>query len=222
MGNSCIMKREELSFERPTDLFASQPPEMRGQSRDEVRLMVTWPEGNNSHHAFTDLPTLLKQGDLLVVNESATLPASLPATSQLANIRLNLSTRFSDNLWIAVPRWSVSSLEIEDEIVEHQALYPETFHVPAATANAVNATRARGGRVVAVGTTVVRALETAWNGSMVRGCAGSTSLYVHPGTGVHVVDGLLTGLHDPVTSHLAMLSTLMSIDHVRKAYAAAA
>jgi len=325
------MKREELSFERPTELFASQPPEMRGQSRDEVRLMVTWPEGNNSHHVFTDLPILLKQGDLLVVNESATLPASLPATSQLGNIRLNLSTRFSDNLWIAEPRWSasrpgplpleegetlqigdatakllksypgiprlwltqfsipatslmakygepihysyapvypmeayqtlfsifpgsaempsaarpitsrvhntlvaqgigitgltlhtgVSSLEIEDEIVEHQALYPETFHVPAATANAVNATRARGGRVVAVGTTVVRALETAWNGSMVRACAGSTSLYVHPGTGVHVVDGLLTGLHDPVTSHLAMLSTLMSIDHVRKAYAEA-
>ena len=115
----------------------------------------------------------------------------------------------------------VSSLEIEDEIVEHQALYPETFHVPGATANAVNVTRARGGRVVAVGTTVVRALETAWNGSMVRACAGSTSLYVHPGTGVHVVDGLLTGLHDPVTSHLAMLSTLMSIDHVRKAYAEA-
>ena len=102
------MKREELSFERPTELFASQPPEMRGQSRDEVRLMVTWPEGNNSHHVFTDLPTLLKQGDLLVVNESATLPASLPATSQLGNIRLNLSTRFSDNLWIAEPRWSVS------------------------------------------------------------------------------------------------------------------
>src|SRR5438128_11743608 len=84
LGDPSIMKRDELSFERPTELFASQPPEMRGQSRDEVRLMVTWPEGNNSHHVFTDLPTLLKQGDLLVVNESATLPASLPATSQLA------------------------------------------------------------------------------------------------------------------------------------------
>src|SRR5207249_11001663 len=89
MGDSCIMKRGELSFESPTDLFASQPPEMRGQSRDEVRLMVTWPEGNNRHHVFTELPPLLKQGDLLVVNESATLPASLPATSHLGNIRLN-------------------------------------------------------------------------------------------------------------------------------------
>src|SRR5438046_5930894 len=110
---------------------------------------------------------------------------------------------------------------MEYQILEHQPLYPETCHVPAATANAVNVTRARGGRVVAVGTTVVRALETAWNGRMVRACAGSTSLYVHPGTGVHVVDGLLTGLHDPATSHVAMLSTLMSVDRVRKAYAEA-
>src|SRR5205807_8131588 len=70
--------------------------------------MVTWTEGDNTHHTFTELPTLLKPGDLLVVNESATLPASLPATSQLGNIRLNLSTRFSDNLWIAEPRWSAS------------------------------------------------------------------------------------------------------------------
>src|SRR5689334_23886698 len=90
VGDSRVMRREELSFERPTDLFASQPPEMRGQSRDDVRLMVTWPEGRNSHHVFTDLPTLLKPGDLLVVNESATLPASLPASSRLGNIRLNL------------------------------------------------------------------------------------------------------------------------------------
>src|SRR2546428_4913634 len=104
---------------------------------------------------------------------------------------------------------------------DQQALYPDTLHAPAATANAVMATRARGGKVVAVGTTFWRALETPWNVSMVRACAGITSLYVHPGTGVHVVDGLLTGLHDPVTSHLAMLSTLMSIDHVRKAYAEA-
>jgi S-adenosylmethionine:tRNA ribosyltransferase-isomerase len=322
------MRREELSFERPTDLFASQPPEMRGQSRDDVRLMVTWPEGENSHHRFTELPTLLKPGDLLIVNESATLPASLPANSRLGNIRLNLSTRFSEDLWIAEPRWGpsrpgplplnegdtlqirdstvkllksypgiprlwltqfstpattlmanygepihysyapvypleayqtlfsrfpgsaempsaarpitqrihdtllahgigitgvilhtgVSSLELEDETVEHQVLYPEPFHVSAATANAVNATHARGGRVVAVGTTVVRALESAWTGDMMRACAGDTSLYIHPGTGVHSVDGLLTGLHDPVTSHLAMLSALIGIDRVKEAY----
>ena len=323
------MRRDELLFERPTELFASSPPELRGLARDDVRLMLSTPDGENSHHKFRELPDLLSPGDLLVVNESMTLPASLPAVSKrLGIIRLNLSTRFSEYLWVAEPRWSpgqpgpldleegenltvdgstakllmrypgiprlwlvkfelpadmlmmkigepihygyapaypiktyqtlfsrfpgsvempsaarpitdrvrdtllgrgigitgivlhtgVSSLEIEDETVEHQVLYPEWFRVSAATANAVNTAHAHGKRVIAVGTTVVRALETAWSGSSVRPCTGDTSLYVHPGVGVHVVDGLLTGLHDPVTSHLAMLSAIAGIDRVKEAY----
>src|SRR5437899_12892808 len=82
----------------------------------------------------------------------------------------------------------VSSLEIEDETVEHQALYPEVFRVPEATANAINATHARGGRVIAVGTTVVRALETAWAPNGLRACSGATGLYIHPGNGIPVID----------------------------------
>jgi S-adenosylmethionine:tRNA ribosyltransferase-isomerase len=292
--------------------------------------MASTPE-DDTHHIFTELPWLLEPGDLLVVNESATLPASLRATSRLGEIRLNLSTRFADDLWLAEPRWSpsrpgplplyvnetleigeakavllqqypgiprlwfaqfdtpasvlmaehgepihysyapaypmsdyqtlfsrfpgsvempsaarpitphvrdtlrergigivgiilhtgVSSLEIEDDTVEHQALYPEVFKVPAATANAVNATHARGGRVIAVGTTVVRALETAWTPNGVRACSGATGLYIHPGNNVHVIDGLLTGLHDPVTSHLAMLSAIAGLGRVKRAYAEA-
>jgi S-adenosylmethionine:tRNA ribosyltransferase-isomerase len=115
----------------------------------------------------------------------------------------------------------VSSLEIEDETVEDQTLYPEAFHVSSATANVVNATHARAGRVVAAGTTVMRALESARTGNKVHACAGSTSLYVHPGVSVHIADGLLTGLHDPVTSHLAMLSALAGIERVKNAYAEA-
>ncbi len=101
------MNRSELLFDRPTDLFASEPPEMRGHDRDDVRLMVSTPE-SDAHYSFTELPGLLEPGDLLVVNESATLPASLPAASRLGNIRLNLSTRFADDLWLAEPRWSPS------------------------------------------------------------------------------------------------------------------
>lgn len=79
------MNRSELLFDRPTELFASAPPEMRGHDRDDVRLIVSTPEGD-THHAFTELPWLLDPGDLLVVNESATLPASLPATGRLGEI----------------------------------------------------------------------------------------------------------------------------------------
>ncbi len=105
--------------------------------------------------------------------------------------------------------------------MERQVLHPEAFRIPDATANAVNATHARGGRVVAVGTTVVRALETAWTPNGLRACAGTTRLYVNSGNGVHAVDGLLTGLHDPVTSHLAMLSAFGGLNRVKDAYAEA-
>ena len=87
--------------------------------------------------------------------------------------------------------------------------YPERLRVPAATAARVNATREAGGRVVAVGTTVVRALETAGDeGGPVRPVDGWTDLVVTPERGVRVVDGLLTGWHEPEASHLLMLEAI--------------
>ena len=115
----------------------------------------------------------------------------------------------------------VSSLEVETDAIEAHALYPEPFDVPAATARAVNETRCRGGRVVAVGTTVVRALESAWNGEKVIAARGFTRRYIHRAQGVHAVGVLLTGFHDPYASHLAMLYAVAGQALVRDAYAAA-
>ena len=87
--------------------------------------------------------------------------------------------------------------------------YPERFAVPATTARLVNAARAGGGRVIAVGTTVVRALETvALPFGHVEADAGWTRHVVTPGCGVRVVDGLLTGWHEPDASHLLMLEAI--------------
>jgi S-adenosylmethionine:tRNA ribosyltransferase-isomerase len=109
----------------------------------------------------------------------------------------------------------VASLEADE------SPYPERVRVPEETADRVNLTHAEGHRVIAVGTTVVRALESAWGAGEVRPARGFTRLYVHPGTGVHAVDGLLTGLHDPVTSHLAMLYAIAGRDRIRSAYSEA-
>lgn len=100
--------------------------------------------------------------------------------------------------------------------------YPERFRVTAATADVVNRTRAAGGRVVAVGTTVVRALETvATADGHVRSGAGWTALVIGPARGLRAVDALLTGLHEPRSSHLAMLEALAGRDHLARAYSAA-
>ncbi|MFN2564534.1 MAG: S-adenosylmethionine:tRNA ribosyltransferase-isomerase [Gemmatimonadaceae bacterium] len=100
--------------------------------------------------------------------------------------------------------------------------YPERYHVPPETADAVNRARAAGGRVIAVGTTVVRALETvAAAGGRARPGAGWTDLVVTPERGVYVVDALLTGFHEPKSSHLAMLAAVAGRRHLAVAYDAA-
>ncbi|MBV9922975.1 MAG: S-adenosylmethionine:tRNA ribosyltransferase-isomerase, partial [Pseudonocardia sp.] len=99
---------------------------------------------------------------------------------------------------------------------------PERYAVPAATAAAVNATRAAGGRIVAVGTTATRALETVadLDGNVHVG-AGWTDLVLGPGRPARVVDGLITGWHEPEASHLLLLEAVAGPDLVQRAYAAA-
>ena len=293
---------------------AVSPPEARGLDRDGVRLMVS--RGHIHEHAtFRDLPELLAPGTLLVVNASATLPASLSASARFGSFVLNLSTRYGERLWLAEPRWSAAlegpvplavgegfevaglparvlapfpgiprllfvafegsverAMADEGEPIRYDhvsppypplsayqtvfsdvpgsaempsagrpftpalldalrrrsigtvavelhtgvsslegdqaGLLPEAFSVPAETARAINQARASGRAVIAVGTTVVRALETAWDGTRVRPAEGFTRLFVHAGRPVRSVDGLITGFHDPTASHIAMLEAV--------------
>jgi S-adenosylmethionine:tRNA ribosyltransferase-isomerase len=99
---------------------------------------------------------------------------------------------------------------------------PERYAVPAATADAVAATRAAGGRVIAVGTTVTRALETvADRDGRVRAGRGWTELVLGPDRPAQAVDGLVTGWHEPQASHLLLLEAVAGRALVERAYAAA-
>jgi S-adenosylmethionine:tRNA ribosyltransferase-isomerase len=100
--------------------------------------------------------------------------------------------------------------------------YPERYRVPRATATAIDATRQNGGRVIAIGTTVVRALATVTDdrGSVHPGL-GWTDLMVTPDTPVPSVDGLVTGWHEPESTHLMMLESFAGRDTLEAAYAAA-
>jgi len=110
----------------------------------------------------------------------------------------------------------VASLE------SHERPYEEQFEVPARTAEEVRRAKERGGRIIAVGTTVVRALESSVDrAGQVIASRGWTDLVITPERRMRVVDGLLTGLHEPRATHLAMLEALAGRAHVEKAYAAA-
>jgi S-adenosylmethionine:tRNA ribosyltransferase-isomerase len=101
----------------------------------------------------------------------------------------------------------------------HEPPQPERFTVPEATARLVRGTRGAGRRVVAVGTTVVRALESAADAEgRVRPTAGWTGLVLGRSRPARVVDGLLTGLHDPQASHLDLLEAVAGPELVAAAY----
>ena len=102
----------------------------------------------------------------------------------------------------------------------HEPPQPEWVSVPASTARLVELTRAHGGRVVAVGTTVVRALESAVTADdVVAAYDAWTSLVLGPRHPARVVSGLLTGLHEPEASHLDLLEAVAGRALVDRAYA---
>ena len=104
----------------------------------------------------------------------------------------------------------------------HEPPYPERYVVPPPTARLVNGTRAAGGRVIAVGTTVTRALETAaGDDGVVRAASGWTDLVLGADRPARVVTGLITGLHAPEASHLELLEAVAGLLLVSPAYEAA-
>jgi S-adenosylmethionine:tRNA ribosyltransferase-isomerase len=107
----------------------------------------------------------------------------------------------------------VASLE------DHEPPYEEYYRVPAATAQTINTAKARKRRVIAVGTTVIRALETVTDAAGVTHPGeGWTNVIITPQRGIKAVNGLLTGLHEPKATHLAMLEALANREHLGIAY----
>jgi len=106
-----------------------------------------------------------------------------------------------------------------EKIAEHR-MHSERYEIPAATAEAIAATRAAGGRVVAVGTTSLRALESAGNADgTVRAGSAETDIFITPGYRFQVVDRLITNFHLPKSTLLMLVSAFAGYDAIRAAYA---
>jgi S-adenosylmethionine:tRNA ribosyltransferase-isomerase len=105
-----------------------------------------------------------------------------------------------------------------DDLAEHR-MHAETVDVPAPTCDAVAAARARGARVIAVGTTAVRALESAVHDDALRPFAGETRLFITPGRRFRVVDALVTNFHLPESTLLMLVCAFAGREHVLRAYA---
>jgi S-adenosylmethionine:tRNA ribosyltransferase-isomerase len=97
-------------------------------------------------------------------------------------------------------------------------MHLEPYEVSPETATAINRAKAEGRRVVAVGTTVVRTLETAWDGTQLQAGQGETQLFIRPGFQYHVVDALITNFHLPKSTLLMLVSAFMGHGLMQRAY----
>jgi S-adenosylmethionine:tRNA ribosyltransferase-isomerase len=107
----------------------------------------------------------------------------------------------------------ISSLE------ENETPYPEYMEVDPVTAALINTAKSQGRRIIAVGTTAIRAIETAVNNEgIVLSYRGNTELFIDESYAMKVIDGLLTGFHEPRASHLNMLQSVAGFEHIDRAY----
>src|SRR5690606_2993471 len=111
-------------------------------------------------------------------------------------------------------------LPVRTEDPAQHRMHAERFEIPVATARAIAETRAAGGRVIAVGTTSLRALESAWDGgSGVNPGPGVSNLFVRPGHVFRVIDGLITNFHLPRSTLVMLVAALCGRERLLSAYA---
>ena len=320
-----------IEFVLPPELEARQPAELRGLRRDQVRLMVLPRfDGAPIHTRFDALQEYLRAGDLLVVNNSRTLPAMLTAIDEQGRaVEVRLASRRAEDIWdvllldgrahvghaemrltfgeglsalilgrspelpflwqmqfdrccmqlldliyrlgepirysyldrslpldlyqtvyasqpgsvempsagrpftwemlIRLQRRGVDLAAItlhtglsssrDDQLDAAHPIHPEAYEVTDATARAVNTAGARRSRVIAVGTSVVRTLETvALADGIIQPGRGTTTLRITQAHQLRAVDALLTGMHEPRASHLDLLSAFVEPGRLQAAY----
>lgn len=319
------MRRADFTFELPPELIAQHPLANRSASR---LLCLDGAGGGLSDRQFTDLPALLRAGDLLVLNDTRVIPArmfgakesggkvemllervegprealchlrtSKPARAGVVlNLEGGLAARVTDRVGslyrlrfdrdlmpaleahghMPLPPYIRRQDEAEDreryqtvyastpgavaaptaglhfdpellqriadrgvercsvtlhvgagtfqpvrtEDIRQHAMHAEYLEVPPAACDAVARTRARGGRVVAVGTTVVRSLETAASaaGDDLAPFSGLSDLFIYPGFEFRVVDAMVTNFHLPESTLLMLVSAFAGREPVLAAY----
>ncbi len=329
-----LTEHSRVRFRVPGDSTAAAPPEVRGSSRDDVRMLVARPDGLQ-HRRFSDLADQLEPGDLVVVNNSATVNGEIDGVRRNQPVVLHAATRLDPDTWVVELRTAPDAAEPVLDAVAGETIgvgelpvtllepyphagssptgagnrlwrahvegdlralldrhgrpiaygyldrrYPlaayqsvfsqvpgsaemasagrpftdalitrlvakgigvapitlhtgvssqeadegpqsEWYHVRASTARLVELTRAQGGRVVATGTTVTRALESAVLDGTIQESWGWTDRVVTPDHPPVVVNGLITGWHDAEASHLLLVEAVAGTALAQSAYDAA-
>ncbi len=134
------------------------------------------------------------------------------------NLLAALDARGVERCFVTLHVGAGTFLPVRSEQINEHRMHAETMVVTAETVAAVNATRARGGRVIAVGTTACRALETAGQDGTLRPYVGETRLFLYPGKQFQVIDALLTNFHLPESTLLMLVCAFAGSECMLAAY----
>ena len=199
-----------------------------------ARLTTTLPSLDEALHAVghTPLPPYIKNyaGDEELYQ---TVYSRREASAAAPPAGLHFTPELIERLKANGVRWETVELEVgldtfrivdEDDPTKHK-MHTEFYTVPQTTVDAINETHAAGGRVIAVGTTSTRSLESAWDpqanggeGAITARDRDATSLYLLPGSTFHVIDGLITNFHVPKSTLMMLVSAFSSREHIMAAY----
>ncbi len=135
-----------------------------------------------------------------------------------ADVFRALRARGVERAWCTLHVGAGTFAPVRVDTVEDHQMHPEWLHVPAALVEAVARTRARGGRVVAVGTTSVRALETAGMGGALAPYCGDSRLFIYPGFRFQIVDAMVTNFHLPGSTLMMLVSAFAGRESILAAY----
>ena len=321
------MQRSDFAFDLPKELIAQHPLDRRDSSR---LLCLDRETGEVRHRHFSDLPELLRPGDVLVMNDSRVMPSRLLGHKEGTGgaVELLLLNQKENGLWetlvkpgkrakpgtrvvfgeglltgeitdtvnggnrlvrfffegdsffqvldqigrMPLPPYITEELEdgeryqtvysrelgsaaaptaglhftpelletlgkkgIEtgfvtlhvglgtfrpvkvDNITDHQ-MHSELYTIPEETARMVTRAKQEGRRVIAVGTTSCRTLESAWKDGCLPACSGDTSIFIYPGYQFQVLDGLITNFHLPESTLIMLVSAFAGYEHTMNAY----
>ena len=196
-----------------------------------ARLFTTLPSLDEALHAVgrTPLPPYIKEyaGDEELYQ---TVYSRRESSAAAPTAGLHFTPKLIDRLREKGVGWETVELEVgldtfrivDEDDPEQHVIHTERYTVGQRAANAVNETRERGGRVVAVGTTSVRSLESAWDaeaGAVTAREGEATSLYILPGYEFRAVDALVTNFHVPRSTLMMLVSAFSTRDNIMAAYA---
>lgn len=227
-GAKKISPGTRFVFDDGREASALENPALGGTEFRDIAFAAPVTEDWFEKTGHVPLPPYIRRADAdedieryqtVYARETGSVASPTAGLHFTADLLARLSDLGFQTEWVTLHVGPGTFLPLREETVEDHVMHEEWYTVPPETAARLNAARHEGRRILAVGTTSARTLESAWRpqGGL-RGGSGSTSLFIYPGYTFHVVDSLFTNFHTPESTLLLLVCALAGKERIFAAY----